>query len=135
MGLSYIPDSNVTVLTQIEFTAAPAWYAHNSSITWNLPNGNQYSSLEFNYTFPAYAASNNVTADYSYNSNGSQTYKTNLIVRMVPSLPVIQVSGYKSHILVNSSITLDASGSFSYDSSIKEYRWTKEKLLKQRNQA
>ena len=124
VSLSYIPDSNVTVLTQIEFTATPAWYAHNSSITWNLPNGNQYSSLEFNYTFPAYAASNNVTADFSYNSNGTQTYKTNLIVRMVPSLPVIQVSGYKSHILVNSSITLDASGSFSYDSSIKEYRWT-----------
>ena len=89
VSLSYSPDSNVTVLTQIEFTAAPAWYANNSSITWNMPNGNQYSSLEFNYTFPAYAASNNVTADYSYTFNGAQTYKTNLLVRMVPSLPVI----------------------------------------------
>ena len=124
MGLSYSPDSSVTVLTQVEFNASPAWYAQNSSIVWNLPNGNQYSSMGFNYTFPAYSAINNVTVDFSYNFNGPQTYKTNLVVRMVPSLPVIQVSGYRSNVLVNSSITLDASGSFSYDSSIKEYRWS-----------
>ena len=122
--LSYSPNSNVTVLTQLEFQSEVAWYAHNASITWNLPNGNQYSTLEFNYTFPSYSATNNVTVDFHYTYNGPQTYKTNLVVRMVPSLPVIQVSGYKPNVLVNSSVTLDASGSFSYDSSIKEYRWT-----------
>ena len=124
VSLSYGPQSNVTVLTQLEFQAKAAWYAQNSSIVWNLPNGNQYSTFEFNYTFPTYSAENNVSVDFSYTSNGPQTYKTNLIVRMVPSLPVIQVTGYKSNILVNSSLTLDASNSFSYDSSIKEYRWT-----------
>ena len=124
VGLSYSPDSSVTVLTQVEFNASPAWYAQNSSIVWNLPNGNQYSTFGFNYTFPTYSAINNLTVDFSYNFNGAKTYKTNLVVRMVPSLPVIQVSGYKSNVLVNSSITLDASGSFSYDSSIKEYRWS-----------
>ena len=124
VGLSYSPDSSVTVLTQVEFNASPAWYAQNSSIVWNLPNGNQYSTLDYNYTFPTYSAINNLTVDFSYNFNGAKTYKTNLVVRMVPSLPVIQVSGYRPNVLVNSSITLDASGSFSYDSSIKEYRWS-----------
>ncbi len=122
--LSYSPQSNVTVLTQVEFQARAAWYAQNASITWNLPNGNQYSTLEFNYTFPSYSANNNVTADFSYTFNGAQAYRTHIDVGMVPSLPVIQVTGYKSNVLVNSSVTLDASGSFSYDSSIKEYRWT-----------
>ncbi len=124
VSLEYSPQSNVTVLTRVEFSAVPAWYAQNASIVWVMPNGNQFSSFTFNYTFPSYSAENNITADFSYERNGSQTYQANLVVRMVPSLPVIQVTGYKSNILVNSSLTLDASGSFSYDASIQSYRWT-----------
>ena len=122
--LEYSPQANVTVLTQVEFFATTAWYAQNASIVWNMPNGNRFSSFEFNYTFPSYSATNDITAGFSYDFNGSQSYQANLVVRMVPSLPVIQVTGYRSSILVNSSLTLDASRSFSYDASIQDYRWT-----------
>ena len=124
VSLSYSPTTNVTVLTSVNFEAKPAWYASNSSILWTLPNGNQYSSLSFNYTFPVYSASNSVFVQFQYYDNGSRSYNTSMDVKMVPSIPVLQVSGIKSTILVNTTLTLNASSSFSYDAAIQDYQWT-----------
>ena len=109
VSLSYSPMTNVTVLTSVNFEARPAWYASNSSILWTLSNGNQYSSMSFNYTFPVYSASNSVIVQFQYHDNGSRSYNTSMDVKMVPSIPVLQVSGVKSTILVNTILSWNAS--------------------------
>ena len=124
VSLSYSPMTNVTVLTSVNFEARPAWYASNSSILWTLSNRNQYLSMSFNYTFPVYSASNSVFVQFQYYDNGSRSYNTSMDVKMVPSIPVLQVSGIKSTILVNTTLTLNASSSFSYDAAIQDYQWT-----------
>lgn len=124
VSLSYSPNSNITVLTSVQFTASAAWYASNYSILWSMPNGNQFSSMQFSYDFPVYSASNTVNADFTYVHNGTESYRSSILVKMVPSRPVISLTGYKQNILVNSTLDLNASGSFSYDATIQEYRWT-----------
>lgn len=124
VALSYSPGTNITVLTEVEFSAVPAWYASNYSIIWTLPNGNQFSSMQFSYDFPVYSADNTVTADFSYFHNGTRSYKASIEVKMIPSTPVLVLSGYKKNVLVNSTLNLNASGSFSYDAKIQQYRWT-----------
>jgi hypothetical protein len=125
VALSYSPTINVTVLTPVSFLAKPSWYPQNSSTTWILPNGQEYSSPGFQYTFPVYAASNIVEADFYYSFNGtSYNYSASLDVRMVPSLPVIVVSGLKDRVTANSTLALSAAQSYSYDAQIVEYQWS-----------
>ena len=124
VALSYSPETNITVLTTVDFQASAAWYASDYSILWSMPNGNQFSSMQFSYDFPVYSASNTIAVDFTYNNNGSHSYTTSLTVKMVPSTPVISITGYRQNILVNSTLDLNASGSFSYDASIQEYRWS-----------
>jgi PKD repeat protein len=115
------PATGITVLTQVNFTARPAWYTKGPfNATWTMPSGTVLEGVSATGNFQSYSAVQDVLLNFSY---AGGTWALELSVPMVPATPVISVTGIPSLAPVGALIVANASGSHSPDGHITTFTW------------
>lgn len=118
--ISYNPAENITVKTDVNFTAVGNWDSggiHN--VSWSFPNGQTLFGSSVRYEFPVFIEFNDVVVSYVTGNN--QTGQQVIRVRMVPATPSISVT-LPEFIAKNTFIVLNSSAS-SPDAQIVNYSW------------
>ncbi len=124
---TWTPASGISVVTSVNFTARHAWYTTGPySAIWQLPGGASLQGLVVSYRFPAYAAQQAVTLNFTWSGG---TWIQNLVVLMEPATPIVEVTGVPNIAPLGALVSANASGSSSPDSTLTSFRWTFEGQL------
>jgi hypothetical protein len=120
--VTWTPAQNITVETEVNFTAAPSWVAgQNHTSTWVFPNGVQATGDRVQHEFRQYGEFQTVLFTFSY-SGGN--YSLQLTVDMRPAPPSAVIGGLSAVEPVGTLIALSGGASTSPDANISAWQWS-----------